>query len=199
MKNLLPILTLLLISCTPTDKSKTNENPSETELPQVNEQFQAFLDKFPKLELPIEIKGCDVDYHGLTEFNDENPSPYLQDHSFAVGQIKTNGNYVAVITFGVADCLLPVLTTFKPTGEKIDSKTIAIGYCGMAPCFECEEVMTIKADFTLYTADTMKTSECDEDYNPIPGTERIEVIYKEGRMTETGVIKLSEEIKKKIK
>lgn len=199
MKNLLPILTLLLISCAQTDKGNTNENPSETEVPQVNEQFQAFLDKFPKLELPIEIKGCEVDYQGLTEFNEENPSPYLQNHSFAVGQIKTNGNYVSIITLGVADCLLPTLTTYKLTGEKIDHKTIAIGYCGTAPCFECEEIMTLKADFTLYTADTMKTSECDEDYNPIPGTERVEVIYKEGQLTETGVIELSEEIKKKIK
>ncbi len=199
MKNLFPILTLLLISCAQTDQSNTNEAQSETELPQVNEQFQAFLDKFPKLELPIELKGCEADHKGLTEFNDENPSPYLQDHSFAVGQIKTNGDYVAVITFGIADCLLPVLTTFKLTGEKIDSKTIAIGYCGTAPCFECEEVMTLKDDFTLYTADTMKTSECDEDYNPIPGTESIEVIYKEGRLTETGMIELSGEIKKKIK
>jgi hypothetical protein len=45
----------------------------------------------------------------------------------------------------------------------------------------------------------MKTSECDEDYNPIPGTESIEVIYKEGRLTETGKIELSEELKKEIK
>jgi hypothetical protein len=205
MKIVLPILTLLLISCSQTDKSKTDEDNStsttklETELPQVNDQFQSFLDKFPKIELPVQIKGCEADYEGLTEFNNENPSPYIQDYSYAVGQIKTNGNYVSVITLGVADCLLPVLTTYKLTGEKIDSKTIAIGYCGDGPCFECDEFMAIKDDFSIYTADTMKTSECDDDYNPIPGTESIEVIFKEGRLTEKGEIELSDEMKKEIK
>ena len=205
MKILLPILTLFLISCSQTGKSKTDGDNStstikfETELPQVNDQFQSFLDKFPKIELPVQIKACEADYEGLTEFNNENSSPYIQDYSYALGQIKTNGNYVSVITLGVADCLLPVLTTFKLTGEKIDSKTIAIGYCGSGPCFECEEFMTLKEDYTIYTADAMKTSECDDDYNPIPGTESIEVIYKEGCLTEKGKIELSEEIKKKIK
>ena len=170
-----------------------------SELPQVNDQFQSFLDKFPKVNLPIKIKGCEADYENLTELSKDNPSPYIQDYSYAVGQIKTNGNYVSVITLGVADCLLPVLTTFKLTGEKIDSKTIAIGYCGEGPCFECEEFMSLKEDYTIYTADTMKTSECDDDYNPISGTESIEVIYKQGRLLENGIIELSEEFKKEIK
>jgi len=205
MKIILPILTLFLINCSQADKSKTKEESGttkstlKTELPQVNDQFQSFLDKFPKIELPLKIKGCEADYKGLTKFNDENPSPYIHDYSFAVGQIKTNGNYVSVITLGVADCLLPVLTTYKLTGEKIDSKTIAIGYCGSGPCFECEEFMTIKEDFSIYTADTMKTSECDDDYEPIPGTESIEVIYKEGHLTEKGKIELSDEMKKGVK
>ena len=205
MRILIPILTLLLISCSQTDKRKKNKESENTkteltaELPQVNDQFQSFLDKFPKIELPVMIKGCEVEYEGLTEFNEENPSPYVQGYSYAVGQIKTNGNYVSVITLGVADCLLPVLTTYKLTGEKIDSETIAIGYCGSGPCFECEEFMTLREDFTIYTADTLKTSECDDDYNPIPGTESVEVIYKEGRLTVKGVIELSDEMKKKIK
>ena len=193
------------MSCSQVDKNKSdNENSnttskSVTELPQVNDQFQSFLDQFPKIELPIKIKGCEADYENLAEFNEENPSPFIQDYSYAVGQIKTNGNYVSVITLGVADCLLPVITTYKLTGEKIDSKTIAIGYCGSGPCFECEEFMTLKEDFTIYTADTMKISECDDDYNSIPGTESIEVIYKEGRLTEKGEIELSDEMKKEIK
>lgn len=193
------------MSCSEVDNYKSDSetanrtSQSVTVLPQVNDQFQSFLDKFPKVELPIKIKGCEVDYKNFTVFNEENPSPYIQDYSYAVGQIKTNGNYVSVITLGVADCMLPVITTYKLTGEKIDSKAIAIGYCGNGPCFECEEFMTLKEDFTLYTADTMKTSECDDDYNSITGTESIEVIYKEGRLTEKGKIELSEELKKKIK
>lgn len=205
MKILLPILTLFLLSCSQVDNSKTENNDvTETtkpaiEFPQVNDKFQPFLDKFPKLELPVKIKGCEAEYENLTEFNEENPSDYVPNQSFAVGQIRTNGNYVSVITLGVADCMLPVITTYKLTGEQIDSKTIAIGYCGDGPCFECEEFMTIKEDFSIYTADTMINSECDDDYNPIPGTESIEVIYKEGRLTEKGEIDLSDEMKKEIK
>lgn len=204
MKILIPILIVFLISCSQADKNKAKKDKSttktklEAELPQVNEQFQSFLDKFPKIELPFLVKGCEANYEELTELNEENSSPYVQDYSYAIGQIKTNGNYVSVITLGVAECLLPVLTTYKLTGEKIDGKTIAIGYCGSGPCFECEEFMTLKEDFTIYTADTMKISECDNDYNPIPDTERIEVIYKEGRLTEKGEIELSDEVKKEI-
>jgi hypothetical protein len=205
MKILLPILTIFLMSCSQVDNYKSDgetanrTSQSDTAHTQANHQFQSFLDKFPKVELPIKIKGCEVDYKKFTLFNDENPSPYIQGYSYAVGQIKTNGNYVSVITLGAADCMLPVITTYKRTGEKIDSKTIAIGYCGDGPCFECQEFMSLKEDFTLYTADTMKSSECDEDYNAIAGTESIEVIYKEGRLTEKGEIELSEELKKKIK
>lgn len=193
------------MSCSHVGNSKTKNNKvikttkPAIEFPQVNDQFQPFLDKFPKLELPLKIKGCEADYENLIEFNEENPSDYVSNQSFAVGQIRTNGNYVTVITLGVADCLLPVITTFKLTGERIDSKTIAIGYCGDGPCFECNEFMTIKEDFSIYTADTMKTSECDDDYNSISGTESIDVIYKVGRLTEKGKIELSDEMKKEIK
>jgi len=205
MKTLLSIFTLILLGCSQADKNKSEtenlslNSESETELPRVKDQFQFFLDQFPKVELPLKIKGCEVDFENLTELNEENTSAYVQDYSYAFGQIQTNGNYVAVIILGVADCLLPVITTYKPTGEKIDSKTIAIGYCGSGPCFECEEFMTLKKDFTLYTADTMKTFECDDDYNPIPGTESIEIIYKKGRLTVDGKIELSGEMKKRIK
>ncbi len=204
MKRLLPILTLILLSCSQTDKNESEtekskgKSESHTDLPQ-EKKFEFFLKQFPKVELPLKIKGCEADFENLTELNEENTGGYVQDYSYAVGQIQTNGNYVAVITLGVADCLLPIITTYKPTGEKIDSKTIAIGYCGSGPCFECEEFMTLKKDYTLFTIDTMKIFDCDDDYNPIPGTESIEIIYKEGRLRVDGKIELSGEKKKKIK
>lgn len=92
-----------------------------------------------------------------------------------------------------------VINTYKLTGEKIDRKTIAIGYCGLAPCFECEEFMTLRADYTIYTADTIRTAECDGNYQPIAGTEKIEVVHKEGKLTETGSIELSEEVRTAMK
>ena len=205
MKTLIPIFILFLISCskneqvnTEMDNSSTNAK-LETELPQVNDQFQSFLDKFPKIELPVQIKACEIKYDGLVELNVDSQSPFIKDISYVVGQINTNGNYISVITLGVTDCLLPVVTTYKLTGEEIDRKTISIGYCGPDPCYDCEEFMTLKEDFTIYTSDTIITTECDDAFESIPGTERVKVIYKEGRLTENGVIELSDEIKKEIK
>ena len=195
MKYLTPFfLTLILFSCSEVETNKivAKESENESITQEENaEQFQSFLDKFEKVKLPIEIKGCEFDYTKYSSFDDGN--------SFRYGQIETNGNYIAVVTLGAADCFLPILTTYKKTGEQIDSKTIAIGYCGDGPCFECDEFMTIKEDYSIYTVDTMKTSECDEDYNPILGTESIEITYKKGKLSESGLIELSEELKKIIK
>ena len=71
------------------------------------------------------------------------PHPRHTNAYYIYGQIPTNGNYIATITIGAADCNLPVLTTYKLNGERIDSKTIAIGGCGQGPCFECEELVEI--------------------------------------------------------
>lgn len=204
MKILIPLLSLFLITCSEGNKSKLASNQTEektelpTNLPESKEHFQSFLDQLPKIDLPLRIKGCEISNEGLIEFNEDKPSPYVPNGSYAVGQISTNGNYVSIITLAPAECLLPVITTYDPKGEKIDSKTIAIGYCGVGPCFECEEFMTLKEDYSIYTADTIKTSECDDDYNPIEGTESIEVVYIEGKLRENGEIELSEKLKKKI-
>lgn len=205
MKTLLPLLSIFLITCTQVNSSKSNsanadsKNGTGTHIPQVNKQFQAFLDQLPTLDLPIKIKGCEIDHTGLIDFTETPPGPYLTEPCFAVGQLKTNGTYISIITLGLADCLLPTITNYKPSGEQIDSKTIAIGSCGNAPCFECEEFMTLKSDYTLYTADTIKTADCDAEYSPIPGTEKIKVVYREGSLKTDGRIVLSEEKEKQLK
>lgn len=205
MRSLIPLLALLLFSCSAPENSETqkeqNQNvqgKGEEAIPQAEDPFQIFLDQFPQLDLPISLKGCEINPKGLVVFNEDHPSPYIQDYAFAVGQFPSNGEYVSVITLGAADCLLPIMTTFSAAGEQIDQKTIAIGYCGSGPCFECEEFMVLEADYSIYTADTLRTSDCDENYNPIEGTQTVKVIYREGKLTETGKIELSEEIKKQL-
>lgn len=204
MKFIALVLILFLLSCSQSVDSITNDERVDTskkwepKLPTTNRRFQWFLAEIPEVTLPIKIKGCEVDYTEFPLFNEENPSPYIDGYAYVVGQFETNGEYVAVITLGAADCMLPIITTYNSHGETIDRKTIAIGYCGSGPCFECEEFMTLKEDFSLYTADTLTTTDCDDDYHPIPGTERIEVIYQEGRLTSTGRIELSEEMNKEL-
>ena len=192
-KTIILIGIILFISCK-TENNKTEKLTSE--LPQVNEQFQSFIDQFPEIKLPVKIKGCEDDFQPLTELKKEISSPYEKEPYYVFGKIPTNGNYVATITLGATDCFLPILTTYKLNGERIDSKTIAIGGCGQGPCFECEELMEIDKELNIYTANNLKYYDCDEDYNEIKGTEKIKTIYKSGKLTEKGFVELTNELEK---
>ena len=197
MKKTIYFLLLLMISCNQKKtnhdylQSKEDSNQTEGEKMLIGKEFELFLDSFPNLELPIVIKGCEIDYSKFPSINDGN--------TYYVGKFKTNGSFFATITLGSADCMLPILTTYNYQGKIINSEMLAIGYCGSGPCFECEEYMTIKRDFSFYTSDTIASSLCDENYDPISGTETIKVVYKTGRISESGKINLSKELKKKIK
>ena len=189
MRTLLFLLLILVWSCTSGDNAEQDAAP-------VDPTFQQFLDQFPAVNLPLSIKGCVDRFEGLTFFDETNSSPFVEDYSFAFGQLETKGAYKAVITLTAADCLLPVLNTYQPDGTLIDRKTIAIGQCGTAPCFECEEFMSMDLDLALFTADTITTATCDSNYQPIAGTEKVEVIYKKGKLLSTGKIELSASIKR---
>ncbi len=180
-------------------ESKKSEKPiSETQ--EVNDQFQVFMDQFPKVELPLIINGCLDEILELPKLDFEISSEYSSDAKYEhiYGIIPSNGNYITTITLGSADCFIPIITTYRLNGERINSKPISIGYCGPDPCYECIESMTIKSDYRIYVADTIKTYDCDKNYNAIVGTERIKVVYKEGKLNENGVIELTEEITQKI-
>ena len=99
----------------------------------------------------------------------------------------------------MADCFITILNTYKLNGEIIDSKPINIEYCGSDPCHECVENMTINSEYRIYVADTIKTFDCDDNFNAIRGTEKIKVIFKDGKLTEKGIIELSEEGERMIK
>tara|TARA_R110002126_G_scaffold291328_1_gene451701 strand:+ start:3787 stop:4407 length:621 start_codon:yes stop_codon:yes gene_type:complete len=206
MKRILLIITLVLISSCKSenknDKSLTTELQEPiSEIPQVNDQFQAFIDQFPTKTLPIKINGCTDEILDLPKLDIKLSSEYTKDAEYEhiYGKIPTNGNYISTITLGEADCFVPILNTYKLNGEKIDSKPINIGYCGPDPCYECVENMTIDSEYRIYVADTIKTSDCDDNFNAIAGTEKIKVVYKEGKLTKKGVIKLTNKIVKNIK
>lgn len=178
--------------------SKTNEvhlQKDTTTIPAVNDQFQFFLDQFPEVKLPVTIEGCLIETD-ILQLDPKVSAPYNQSDEYIYGKFITNGNYIAVITLAAADCYLPKLTTFKLNGEKIDSRTIAIGGCDDGPCYECIESMTLGEDYTLYIANTMRSYQCDTDYNEIKGTGKTTIIYREGRLTSNGKIEISPEQKK---
>jgi hypothetical protein len=199
MKYLGLFFSLLLFSCQ-TNTNKTNQEQTDTSekvkyFPKVNDEFTLYLDNFKKLDLPIVIKGCKISSNGFKQLDGQLFAKYSGEYSLAYGQIPTNGNYVATITLGAADCYLPVLTTYKLTGQVIDQKTIAVGGCGSDCGFSCEEFMTLRKDFSFYTSDTMSSYTCDSLGNEIPGTYEYYVIFQKGKLQTDGKIEISKEIR----
>lgn len=192
------IIGLLLFSCqrNTNQQAQAGSSADESRFPAVNEEFDGYLKQFKKLELPVVIKGCRIDNDQFTPFDGKRFAQYgAEESALAYGQIPTNGNYIATITLGAADCYLPVLTTYKLNGKVIDKQTIAIGGCGSDCGFSCEEFMTLRKDFSFYTSDTISMYDCDSLANEIPGTYTYYVIYQEGRVMPDGKIKIGKEIK----
>lgn len=198
------LLIFLLLSCRTETKDKKVEilnNDSKQEekvVPQINDDFDKFLKYFDKTKLPIEIKGCFLDDKNINEFKGDHLRKYVDEYTYGYKKFRTTRNFVAIITLGAADCFVPELRTFKLTGEKIDSKSISIGYCGPDCGYSCEEYMTIKEDYSIYVSDTISSSKCDSLGNIIPGTTENYVIYKTGELLKNGKIQLSEEIRKEL-
>jgi hypothetical protein len=200
MKYLTLIYLLFLFSCqansNKSDKKQPNTLENQPIFPKVNDEFTLYLQNFKKLALPVAIKGCKVNSDNFKQFDGNQFAKYADEYSLAYGQIPTNGNYIATIILGAADCYLPVLTTYKQNGEVIDQKTIAIGGCGSDCGFNCEEYMTLRNDFTFYTSDTISICDCDSFGNEIPGTCEYYVTYRDGKLRKDGKIEMNKEIKK---
>ncbi len=145
------------------------------------------------------MKGCSMDVDDLFEFPQDDLRKFNVNYSYAYCQIPTNGNFIATITLGVADCYLPVLTTYTLNGEIIDEKALAIGY-GLVDCgHHTEDYMILKKDYTIYVSDTLKVCECDSSYKIIEETCEQYVIYREGRLLSDGKIELTKTLRKNIR
>ena len=189
----------LVLSCkTSSDNSsdlKAETDTVDQSFIEVNDEFDLYLKNFERTDLPIIVKACEQGVNGLKEFDGKKSAKYNDNYSYAFRQIPANGTFIATVTLGVADCYLPVLTTYKLTGEKIDSKTISIGYCRSDCGYTCSEFMRIDSEYNIYVSDSVKTYECDSLGHETPGTKEEYVIYKKGRLLTTGEIELSDEIK----
>jgi|SRR6185437_11605116 len=191
MNRLTLLLSTFIIAC--------NISPNKKNTGEKNIAFESFTRKFKSTSLPITIKACDVSTIGCDTLTDSDSLFIELSGRVPFYTFKTNGNYVAVISLGLADCSSPILTTFDTNGKKLDEQYIAIGLCGAGPGFTCNEYMTLKKDYTLYTSDTIKESEVDSLSNAIPGTEQYYVVYKQGKLLSSGKIELTDTIRKNLK
>lgn len=198
-KAILLSLGIMLTGCIDkTPQPSTTGTVAKTEMPAVKDGFQQFLNQFPEIALPLEIKGCETQTD-LKALNTAISSPFLkEERSYIYGKFAFGNKYLGVITLHAADCLFPCLTVYSLNGNRIDSKPLAIGQCSDGPCYKCEELLTIGKDLTINVADTMQTFECDEDDLPKGNSLITTVIYREGKITATGRIELSKEKEKKL-
>ncbi len=186
MKNIKSLLLLiLLISC---QKEKTAElipsSDETTEIPKVNDEFQMFLDKLPEIKLPVNIEPCSINSSNFKMLNDS---------TYIYGKLPSNEKYITTISFEIADCLLPRITTYTLSGKVIDSKSAAIGYCGSDPCYQCNEYFTIGKDYRIYSCDSARYDDC---INKVSDTVTNNITYKHGKLNKTGKIELSLEKRK---
>ncbi|PZR24069.1 MAG: hypothetical protein DI539_01250 [Flavobacterium psychrophilum] len=178
---------ILLFSCqkeksTQTETETTSEN--STEIPQANDEFQMYLNKFPEVKLPLDIEPCSID---------DSKMKMLNDSTLIYGKIPSNGKYITTISFEIADCLLPRITTYTLSGKIIDSKSVVIGLCGSDPCYECNEYFRIGKDYRIYSCDSARYDDC---INKVSDTVTNIITYKQGKLNSTGKIELSAEKQK---
>jgi hypothetical protein len=167
-----------------------------------NPAFDSFKQNFVQTALPLTTKACYVDPSKFKQLGKQYYPLYVDNdegYSLCWCTFKANGDYTALFTFGPADCYIPYLTTYDKDGKKIDGKMIAIGGCGSDCGFTCEEYMIVRADYSIYTSDTVTAFDCDTANKEIPGTKQHYVIYKTGKILSTGKIELSDEIKLMLK
>ncbi len=172
-------------------------NNSGTGAKGAGQAFDSFRVHFRTQPLPIVIKGCNIEPAKFDELRiaDYHQFVSYSDNEYAYCSFKANGDYIGIITLGPADCFFPILKTFDKNGNKIDERDIHIGGCGADCGFSCEEFMTLREDYTLYTSDTISYYKCDTAGNEIPGTKEHYVVYKKGRLLPTGKIELTDESK----
>lgn len=173
------------------------QGPPVKEIPQASNAFQNFLAQFPDISLPIEFKGCGG-FPDLGKLDTLLSHPFYTEPGYIYGKFRCNSNCIATITISETDCLLPIITTYRPDGSKIDSKPLFIGQCSDGPCYKCEETLQIDKDLAVYFADTMQTFECDGDDLPKGAPVTTTIVYKEGKITATGRIEMSGEKKKQL-
>jgi len=169
-----------------------------TEMPVINDGFKIFLDQFPEVSLPLEIKACEA-RTDLKTIDAAISNPFTKEEgSYVYGKFSVDDKHIGVITLHAADCFIPYLAVYSLNGKLIDSKPISIGQCSEGPCYKCEEILQISRSLTIHVSDTMQSFDCDEDDLPKGPPLTTDILYREGKITDAGKIELSEEKKKQL-
>lgn len=174
---------------------KTQKKSSKTNL-----KFREFLKKFELLRLPLTIKIDEINLDPTKQLTEkDNVFIKYQDPGaiYAYGILPDTTDNFKIIWLQPADDYIPIITTFTKDGKKIDSKYIGVGGCGVDCCFECSEVIVINKDLTTFSADSIKSCECDSN-GPDENTTRRYIRYQMGKILKTGKINISKVLEKSV-
>ncbi len=160
--------------------------------------FEKHLARFPEAELPLSLKVCDLYYDGLEEVVEEEYGKIAKPQ-YAFKRIVDDKEFITTISFGITDCMVPVINTFDLKGKLIDSKIAFVGMCGADCGFTCEEVFTLNEDYSLNVSAFITYEECDSNWNVVPNTYKEYILYHDGQISSNGKIEISEQKRRDIK
>lgn len=148
---------------------------------------------FFQKELPIELKGCEYEesnYPNKEHFY-RNGTEYIAYCSFNI-----NKNIYALISLGIADCYIPIISTYIKDSI-IDMKEVNIGF-GDLYCGETTgDYLRIDTNYNIYVSDTITEYIC-ESLDSIKVKRIKYVLYKVGYISFDGQITISDTMRKKI-
>jgi len=152
------------------------------------------MKKFKFLSLPLTIKTLDITADSSQKLNSKDnvfiKSEY-PDEIYAYGILPDTTDFYKIIWLQPAEIEVPVLTTFSKTGKKISEKYLGVGGCGSDCGFSCAEFITIGKDLTIFSRDSIKSSDCDTDGNLKPNTIKKYIRFEMGSVLKSGKIKMS--------
>ena len=157
--------------------------------------FRQLLKKFKPLTLPLTLNTTG-------QFSPETfPEITATDTVFikspdapgrCFGLLPDTSRYYGLVWLAPAEVYQVRLSTFTKTGEKIGERALAVGECGDDCGFSCSETLLIHANCSIYSTDSITSSECTDAGLLRPGTTKKYVRMIAGRVQPTGEINLSD-------
>jgi hypothetical protein len=100
-------------------------------------------------------------------------------------------NSYKIIWLAPAEVEIPILTTFTKDGKKIKEEQLGVGGCGSDCGFSCKEFITINKELTIFSRDSINSTDCDTSGNPMENTTKKYISYKTGKIMKDGKIRMS--------
>jgi hypothetical protein len=189
-------------SANTSSQNKNDSNINATTIPiRANTDFAVFLKKFKVLSLPLTIKTLEIEVDSSKKLNSKDnvfiKSEY-PDEIYAYGMLPDTETNYKIIWLEPAEVEIPVLTTFTKAGKKIKEEELGVGGCGSDCGFNCKEYITINTDLSIFSRDSIKSTDCDTSGNIIESTAKKYMRYKTGKVLKSGKIEMTKTLEKPV-